>query len=78
MAIYYAFELSYDYPNTDIKKVEEHLEGPFDLVYDVVTLLWALSGCKSCAWEIRRIKAKGLSISDASENNEPFENGKWN
>jgi hypothetical protein len=78
MAIYYAFELSDDCPGTDIKKVEEQLEGPFDLVYDVVTYYGAYLDSKGVVERFEELRLKGLSISDAAENNEPFELDRWN
>jgi hypothetical protein len=78
MAIYYAFELSYDYPDTDIKKVEEHLEGPFDLVYDVVTYYGPYLDAKVVHERFEELRLKGLSISEAAENDEQIETDTWN
>jgi hypothetical protein len=78
MAIYYAFELGDDYPDTDIKKVEEHLEGPFDLVYNVVTYYGPYLDAKEVHERFEELRLKGLSINDATENKEPFEMDLWN
>jgi hypothetical protein len=78
LAIFYAFDLGYDFPDADITKVKEKIEAPLEFLYEVVNYYGSYMDSKIRTERFTELKLKGYSLNDSIRFAKLIEKGKWN